>query len=111
MTCACQGRFFHINLPRDFLSALQQEKPDGWGVEVVMLEDSANPVSKGSELRRYNVNGVELDAAAFAHLKQEVAMKTVPAEKVGGYRGDCYHLGRFPDKSGGSSPDRVGSLA
>ena len=93
-------RLSSSNLPRDFLSALQQEKPDGWGVEVVMLEDSANPVSKGSELRRYNVNGVELDAAAFARLKQEVAMKTLPAEKVGGYKGDHYHLGRFPDDSG-----------
>jgi hypothetical protein len=93
-------RLSSSNLQRDFLAALDQEKPEGWGVEVVMFEDSANPVSKGSELRRYNVNGVELDAAAFTHLKQEVAMKTIPAEKVGGCAGDRYYLGRFPDDSG-----------
>ncbi|HIE55932.1 MAG TPA: hypothetical protein EYP90_12280 [Chromatiaceae bacterium] len=57
-------RLSSSNLPRDFLTLLHQEKPHGWGVEVVMLEESANPVSKEGELRRYNVNGVELDAAA-----------------------------------------------
>ena len=93
-------RLSSSNLPRDFLSLLHQEKPHGWGVEVVVLEESANPVSKGGELRRYNVNGVELDAAAFEHLLQEMAMKTLSAEQVGGNPDDRYYLGRFPDDSG-----------
>ena len=92
-------RLSSSNLSKDLLERLPRVEPKGWGVEVVVLEDSANPVAKQGELRRYNVNGVELDAAAFNHLKLEMALKTLPAEAVGGAPGDCYHLGRFTDDS------------
>ncbi len=93
-------RLSSSDLPRDFLELLPGERPDGWGVEEVMVRETANPVSKEPKLRRYNVNGIELDAAAFGRLRQEMALKTVEAEERGGVRDDRYHLGRFSDDSG-----------
>lgn len=95
-------RLSSSDLPHGFLELLPGERPEGWGVEEVMVRETANPVAKEPKLRRYNVNGIELDAAAFGRLRQEMALKTVKAEEPGGVRGDRYHLGRFSDDSGKS---------
>jgi len=92
-------RLSSSDLPRGFLELLPGERPDGWGVEEVMVRESANPVSKEPKLRRYNVNGIELDAAAFERLRQEMVLKMVATEE-GDVQADRYHLGRFSDDSG-----------
>ena len=49
-------------------------------------------------MRRYNVNGIELDRPAFEHLRQELVMKVV--KETGGQAGHRYHVGRYMDDSG-----------
>jgi len=93
-------RLSSSDLPRDLPGLLPNDRTDGWGVEEVVVRETANPVSEAPVLRRYNVNGVELDTPAFDRLMREMALKTVPAEKAGGGRGEYFHLGRFPDESG-----------
>lgn len=91
-------RLSSCSLGRDFPRPSSREK--GWGVEVVRQRHSANDFSGAAELRRYNVNGIELDLPAFLHLKGEMALKKVKAASLGGDSEDRYFLGRFPDLSG-----------
>ncbi len=93
-------RLSSCNLPTSFLEKLDNGHRIGRAVEVVRFADSANLIAKTGELRRYNVNGVELDEAAFRRLRQEMVLRTLPAEVLGGSPGDRYHVGRFTAKEG-----------
>ncbi|BAO43913.1 nucleotidyl cyclase domain-containing protein [Thiolapillus brandeum] len=70
------------------------------GVEVIRHLKTANKVSGDAEFCRYNVNGIELDAAAFEHLNGELVLKKVKAKSLGKKDGDRYYVGRFPDAAG-----------
>jgi hypothetical protein len=52
-------------------------------------------------LLRYNVNGIELEPAAFARLNQEIVMHKVRLQSPSGSF-DHYHAGRFVDRLGAS---------
>ncbi len=75
-------------------------RADVRGVEVIQHLQTANKVSGDGAYCRYNVNGIELDAAAFEHLNKELALKKVKAKSLGKKDGDRYYVGRFPDASG-----------
>jgi hypothetical protein len=70
------------------------------GVEVIRHLKVANKVSGDADYCRYNVNGIELDAAAFDHLNGEIVLKKVKAKSLGKKDGDRYYVGRFPDAAG-----------
>ncbi len=91
-------RLSSSDLPRAFLERLRGSGFSATGVEEVLFRESANPVSEQVQLRRYNVNGIELDRPAFEHLRQELVMKRV--EESGGQIGHRHHVGRFMDDSG-----------
>jgi len=55
---------------------------------------------KGEVELRYNVNGIELDAAGFAKLKQEIALQNFEMPVVGSPEAVTFHAGRFPDTKG-----------
>jgi hypothetical protein len=72
---------------------------DSLGLEVV------HPVSQGSrptkdmeDLLRYNVNGIEMDPAAFQRLKAELNLQE--REVDAGVPPGRYHAGRFQDANG-----------
>lgn len=55
---------------------------------------------KGEVELRYNVNGIELDAAGFAKLKQEIALQSFEMPVVGASGPVTFYAGRFPDTKG-----------
>ena len=55
---------------------------------------------KGEVELRYNVNGIELDAAGFAKLKQEIALQSFEMAVAGAPEPATFHAGRFPDTRG-----------
>ncbi len=93
-------RLSSSDLPRAFLSRLPGGEAAPRNVEEVQVVETANPVAKGEGVRRYNVNGIELDDAAFRRLREEIALKAIPAERAGGIAGERYHLGRYADDGG-----------
>lgn len=71
------------------------------GVEVaepvnqgIMQKDS------GDSLLRYNVNGIELDAAAFPKLCKELALQRIEARFPQYSPNSLFYVGRYPDKIG-----------
>ncbi len=72
----------------------------GRGVEVVApAEGGLFECDGGAEFLRYNVNGIELDGAAFEKLCGELALKAVRLDTGSG--AERYHAGRYPDIEGG----------
>lgn len=55
---------------------------------------------KGEVELRYNVNGIELDAAGFEKLKQEIALQSFEMPVVGTSEPVTFNAGRFPDTKG-----------
>jgi hypothetical protein len=55
---------------------------------------------KGEVELRYNVNGIELDAAGFAKLKQEIALQSFEMPVAGSLEPVTFYAGRFPDTKG-----------
>jgi hypothetical protein len=55
---------------------------------------------KGEVELRYNVNGIEIDAAGFAKLKQEIALQSFEMPVAGAREPVTFHAGRFPDTKG-----------
>jgi hypothetical protein len=55
---------------------------------------------KGEVELRYNVNGIELDAAGFEKLKQEIALQSFEMAVAGAPEPVTFHAGRFPDTRG-----------
>ncbi len=92
-------RLSSCNLPSAFLEKLDSQRA-GRAVEVVRFAETANLIAKTGELRRYNVNGVELDEAAFRRLRQEIVLRTVSAEALVGMPEGRYYVGRFTAKEG-----------
>ncbi|WP_456375212.1 hypothetical protein, partial [Thiolapillus sp.] len=70
------------------------------GIEIIQQMKSANDVSSEAVFCRYNVNGIELDSAAFEHLNGELVLRKVKAKSLGKKDGDRYYVGRFPDAGG-----------
>jgi len=67
------------------------------GVEVVVpLRDERDRGGNGEALERYNVNGIELDYAAFVQLGQELNLRRLELDGERGY----FHVGRYPDLHG-----------
>ncbi len=95
-------RLSSSDLPPACVKLLPGGESVEWGVAEVLVRETANPVSERAQLRRYNVNGIELDEAAFTRLRQEMALKVVEGGSAFGIEGERYHLGRFPDDLGKS---------
>jgi hypothetical protein len=55
---------------------------------------------KGEVELRYNVNGIELDAAGFEKLKKEIALQSFEMAVAGSPDANTFHAGRFPDTRG-----------
>jgi hypothetical protein len=55
---------------------------------------------KGEVELRYNVNGIELDAAGFAKLKKEIALQSFEMPVAGIPEPVTFYAGRFPDTKG-----------
>ena len=71
------------------------------GVEVLVpVGQGIMQKDSGDDLLRYNVNGIELDAAAFLKLKKELALRRVEARFPWYSPGSLFYLGRYPDKFG-----------
>ena len=68
---------------------------DSPGVEIVSAV-AGNARDGEGELVRYNVNGIELEAAAFYQLCVELQLRQITLE---GERGQ-FHVGRYPDMRG-----------
>lgn len=76
---------------------------NGWGVEEVMqvganLEEQM--LSPQDFIKRYNVNGIELDLPAFGRLSEELVLRKVKQSSLGGGKSSRFHVGRFPDAQG-----------
>ncbi|MCU7959279.1 MAG: hypothetical protein KZQ58_04625 [gamma proteobacterium symbiont of Bathyaustriella thionipta] len=79
-------------------SSINEERK-GRGVEVVAPTEGVVSKPGGDDLLHYNVNGIELDAAAFFKLKQEVSLKRM--QLAGDFENESIRLyvGRYPDRS------------
>lgn len=55
---------------------------------------------KGEVELRYNVNGIELDAAGFDKLKHEISLQSFEMPVAGFPEPVSFHAGRFPDAKG-----------
>jgi class 3 adenylate cyclase len=66
------------------------------------LEGSHNGKSGHDGLVRYNVNGIELEAAAFFQLGSELKLQHIRLPERGGDSADRYHVGRYLDLQGNS---------
>lgn len=76
------------------LRGLIENSAEGGGLDV-LAEVSATEASSGVEkLRRYNVNGIELEAQAFSRLETELKLHKLALK---GERG-VFHVGRYPDQ-------------
>lgn len=71
------------------------------GVEVVApVNQGIMQKDSGDNLLRYNVNGIELDPAAFPKLQQELALHKLEAQFPQYGPGSVFHVGCYPDKLG-----------
>lgn len=74
--------------------------PGGRGLCVALPGPDERVAEQGGEtLVRYNVNGIELDAAAFAQLNTEIALRRLRRR---GERPATFYAGRCPDVKGES---------
>jgi hypothetical protein len=75
------------------------------GVEVLLpVEQGIMQKDSGDRLLRYNVNGIELDPAAFPKLQQELALRKVEARFPQYGPGSVFHVGRYRDRTGYLQP-------
>jgi class 3 adenylate cyclase len=71
------------------------------GVEVVVpVEQGIMQKDSGDNLLRYNVNGIELDPAAFPKLRQELVLHQVELDLPQYAPSSVFHVGRYPDRTG-----------
>jgi hypothetical protein len=56
--------------------------------------------TSSDKLLRYNVNGIELDVAAFFKLKTELALQRVGGALPGYSEKSIFWAGRYPDRDG-----------
>jgi hypothetical protein len=70
-----------------------------FNVEVLRLEENdANNDEKGQRLIRYNVNGINIDQAAFGKLQTEINLKSIRLRLNG--NSYLFHVGQYPDSRG-----------
>lgn len=70
-----------------------------FNVEVLRIADGEfGKGEKGQKYMRYNVNGILLDEAAFAKLKDEISLKSVSMKLNG--KQYLFHVGQYPDTNG-----------
>jgi len=72
----------------------------GRGVEVVSVPLGHGDKAGGEGLLRYNVNGCELEMAAFVKLKRELVLRKVDLVLAGEAFPSRFHVGRYPDRRG-----------
>jgi hypothetical protein len=65
----------------------------------VLLPPEGSDATAGAktDVLRYNVNGIEIDEAAFNHLKIEIALRPLYVKIAG--QTETLHVGRYPDRS------------
>ena len=67
-------------------------------VEVLLPPEGSDATAGAkTDVLRYNVDGIEMDEAAFNHLKTEIALRQLYV-KIGGQT-ETLHVGRYPDRS------------
>lgn len=71
-------------------------------VAVPVHEGRGSGKSDQEGLLRYNVNGIELEAAAFFQLSEELKLRHVRLATETGNSTDLYHVGRYLDPKGNS---------
>jgi len=70
-----------------------------FNIDVLRIADGeAGKGEKGQQYIRYNVNGILLDAAAYAKLRDEISMKSVRMKLNG--KQYLFHVGQYPDTQG-----------
>ncbi len=70
-----------------------------FNIEVLRIADGeSGKGEKGQQYIRYNVNGILLDDAAFAKLRNEIALKSVRMKLNG--KQYLFHVGQYPDTKG-----------
>ena len=67
-----------------------------FNINVLRIADGKG--EKGQQSIRYNVNGILLDDAAFAKLRDEIALKSVRMKLNG--KQYLFHVGQYPDTNG-----------
>lgn len=78
------------------------QRPDALtNVEIYEIPDG-HPLrgEKGEVHLRYNLNGIELDAAGFAKLESETALQRLELVLPGDDRQTVFYAGRYPDLAG-----------
>ncbi len=87
---------------RELRQLLRERAPDQRGVEVAMpVLDRTQATDRDEEdLVRCNVNGVELDATTFYHLRAELDLKKVERREASSGAPMVYHIGHYPDMRG-----------
>jgi hypothetical protein len=73
---------------------------DGRGVEVVAAGGDLVGKPGPDRTLRYNVNGVELEPAAFRKLKSELALRKIELVAPGDSEPTRFHVARSPDLKG-----------
>ncbi|RMG37633.1 MAG: hypothetical protein D6720_02810 [Gammaproteobacteria bacterium] len=71
-------------------------------VVAVPVKETQNSKQDPDGVMRYNVNGIELEAAAFFQLREELRLRRVTLSRPQGDRADTYHVGRYLDLVGNS---------
>lgn len=70
-----------------------------FNIDVLRIADGeSGKGEKGQQYIRYNVNGILLDDAAFAKLRDEISMKSVRMKLNG--KQYLFHVGQYPDTHG-----------
>lgn len=70
-----------------------------FNVDVLRIaEGESGKGEKGQHFLRYNVNGINIDDAAFAKLKTEIPLKTVRMKLNA--KDYLFHVGQYPDVNG-----------
>jgi len=73
------------------------------GLEVIHPVSPGRQLTKDVEqLLRYNVNGIELESAAFQHLRRELRLRQLLEPQTDGRPAQRFHIGRFQDANGGT---------
>ncbi len=72
----------------------------GRGIEVATLAGDEATSCMGEALLRYNVDGVELEQAAFHKLKRELALRRVELILPGDIESTRFYVTRYPDLKG-----------
>lgn len=71
-------------------------------VVAIPLSENEDGKQDSDGVLRYNVNGIELEAAAFYQLGAELRLRRIRLARKEGNITDCFHVGRYLDLQGNS---------